>query len=206
MCVRMTTKSETALQVHEEIGRFPLIIRPAFTLGGTGGGIAYNMEEYQDIIQQGLSASMTGQARRASRGSACVASRLVADAALAGVELILPREGSIMHSCRKSTQEARSALQVLVEMSLLGWKEYELEVMRDMADNVVIICSIENVDPMGVHTGDSITIAPAQVCGGRRPAYPGRMIAMGSASTIDVCCSCRSRCCDASHSRHHAGC
>jgi carbamoyl-phosphate synthase large subunit len=103
---------EEALQVHQDIGRFPLIIRPAFTLGGTGGGIAYNMEEYQDIVQQGISASMTNQ--------------------------------------------------VLIEMSLLGWKEFELEVMRDMADNVVIICSIENVDPMGVHTGDSITIAPAQ--------------------------------------------
>ncbi|KAA6426944.1 MAG: carbamoyl-phosphate synthase large chain-like [Trebouxia sp. A1-2] len=101
-----------ALEVLDMIGKFPLIIRPAFTLGGTGGGIAYNMDEYQEIINAGLNASVTNQ--------------------------------------------------VLVEQSLLGWKEYELEVMRDMKDNVVIICSIENVDPMGVHTGDSITIAPAQ--------------------------------------------
>ncbi|KAL0051508.1 hypothetical protein WJX82_008912 [Trebouxia sp. C0006] len=101
-----------ALEALEMIGKFPLIIRPAFTLGGTGGGIAYNMDEYQEIINAGLNASVTNQ--------------------------------------------------VLVEQSLLGWKEFELEVMRDMKDNVVIICSIENVDPMGVHTGDSITIAPAQ--------------------------------------------
>ncbi|KAG7950023.1 hypothetical protein I3843_13G092200 [Carya illinoinensis] len=91
---------------------FPLIIRPAFTLGGTGGGIAYNKEEFETICKAGLAASLTSQ--------------------------------------------------VLVEKSLLGWKEYELEVMRDLADNVVIICSIENIDPMGVHTGDSITVAPAQ--------------------------------------------
>lgn len=103
---------EEAIEVSEKMGKFPLIIRPAFTLGGTGGGIAYNMEEFKKIVGQGLDASMTNQ--------------------------------------------------VLVEKSLLGWKEYELEVMRDLGDNVVIICSIENVDPMGVHTGDSITIAPAQ--------------------------------------------
>ena len=104
---------EEALQIHEEIIRgFPVIIRPAFTLGGTGGGIAYNMEELKTIVSAGLNASLTNQ--------------------------------------------------VLVEQSLLGWKEYELEVMRDLKDNVVIICSIENLDPMGVHTGDSITVAPAQ--------------------------------------------
>ena len=90
----------------------PAIIRPAFTLGGTGGGIAYNREEFEDQVRRGLDASMTRQ--------------------------------------------------VLIDQSLLGWKEYELEVMRDRADNVVIICSIENLDPMGVHTGDSITVAPAQ--------------------------------------------
>ena len=89
-----------------------MIIRPAFTLGGSGGGIAYNMKEFEQITKGGLDASATSQ--------------------------------------------------VLIEQSLLGWKEYELEVMRDLADNVVIVCSIENFDPMGVHTGDSITIAPAQ--------------------------------------------
>ena len=103
---------DEAVQIAEDIGEFPLIIRPAFTLGGSGGGIAYNMEEYKTIITSGLNASTTSQ--------------------------------------------------VLVEKSLLGWKEYELEVMRDLADNVVIVCSIENLDPMGVHTGDSITIAPTQ--------------------------------------------
>jgi carbamoyl-phosphate synthase large subunit len=90
----------------------PAIIRPSFTLGGSGGGVAYNTEEYEEIVARGL-------------------------------------EISPVH-------------EVLVEQSLLGWKEYELEVMRDLADNVVIICSIENFDPMGVHTGDSITVAPAQ--------------------------------------------
>lgn len=103
---------EQAFAVAEQIGAYPLIIRPAFTLGGTGGGIAYNREEFENIVTGGLAASATSQ--------------------------------------------------VLVEKSLLGWKEYELEVMRDLADNVVIICSIENIDPMGVHTGDSITLAPAQ--------------------------------------------
>ncbi|CAL5219945.1 g1877 [Coccomyxa viridis] len=103
---------EQAMEIAAQIGSYPLIIRPAFTLGGSGGGIAYNVEEFHQIIESGLQASVTNQ--------------------------------------------------VLIEMSLLGWKEYELEVMRDLADNVVIICSIENVDPMGVHTGDSITIAPAQ--------------------------------------------
>ncbi|HET6372445.1 MAG TPA: carbamoyl-phosphate synthase large subunit, partial [Candidatus Polarisedimenticolia bacterium] len=91
---------------------FPAIIRPSFTLGGTGGGIAYNIEEFREIAARGL-------------------------------------ELSPLH-------------QILVEESVLGWKEYELEVMRDLKDNVVIICSIENFDAMGVHTGDSITVAPAQ--------------------------------------------
>jgi carbamoyl-phosphate synthase large subunit len=103
---------EEAKAIAHEIGIYPLIIRPAFTLGGTGGGIAYNPEEYEQIAQSGIDASPVSQ--------------------------------------------------ILVEKSLLGWKEYELEVMRDLADNVVIICSIENLDPMGVHTGDSITVAPAQ--------------------------------------------
>ncbi|HEU4712236.1 MAG TPA: carbamoyl-phosphate synthase large subunit [Pyrinomonadaceae bacterium] len=91
---------------------YPAIIRPSFTLGGTGGGIAYNPEEFEEIIRGGLAASPIHE--------------------------------------------------VLIEESILGWKEFELEVMRDLADNVVIICSIENFDPMGVHTGDSITVAPAQ--------------------------------------------
>ncbi len=91
---------------------YPAIIRPSFTLGGTGGGIAYNPEEFEDIVRAGLAASPIHE--------------------------------------------------VLIEESILGWKEFELEVMRDLADNVVIICSIENFDPMGVHTGDSITVAPSQ--------------------------------------------
>jgi carbamoyl-phosphate synthase large subunit len=99
------------LKVADEIG-FPIIIRPSFTLGGTGGGVAYNREDLLDIAKQGLDASMIGE--------------------------------------------------IMLEESVLGWKEYELEVMRDRADNVVIICSIENFDAMGVHTGDSITVAPAQ--------------------------------------------
>ncbi len=90
----------------------PIIIRPSFTLGGTGGGVAYNREEFERLVTSGLEASMIHQ--------------------------------------------------VMLEESVLGWKEYELEVMRDFKDNVVIICSIENFDPMGVHTGDSITVAPAQ--------------------------------------------
>lgn len=105
------TTLDECMQIANEI-EFPLIVRPAFTLGGTGGGIAYNREDLEEICKAGLTASLTNQ--------------------------------------------------VLIEKSLLGWKEYELEVMRDLADNVVIICSIENIDPMGVHTGDSITVAPAQ--------------------------------------------
>jgi carbamoyl-phosphate synthase large subunit len=107
---RTVTSLEEALEGVEETG-FPAIIRPSFTLGGTGGGIAYNREEFETMVRRGLDLSP-------------------------------------VHS-------------VLIERSLLGWKEYELEVMRDCADNVVIICSIENLDPMGVHTGDSITVAPA---------------------------------------------
>ncbi|MBM4135658.1 MAG: carbamoyl-phosphate synthase large subunit [Nitrospira sp.] len=99
------------LEAIEHVG-FPAILRPSFTLGGTGGGIAYNMEEYKELLERGLKLSPVSQ--------------------------------------------------VLVEESVIGWKEYELEVMRDGKDNVVIICSIENFDPMGIHTGDSITVAPAQ--------------------------------------------
>ncbi len=106
----IATTWDEALAVSEWTG-FPAIIRPAFTLGGSGGGVAYNREEYERIVKGGLEESPISQ--------------------------------------------------VLIERSLLGWKEYELEVMRDCEDNVVIVCSIENVDPMGVHTGDSITVAPA---------------------------------------------
>src|SRR5215831_8646699 len=102
---------EEARVVLVDIG-LPLIIRPAFTLGGTGGGIAYNVEEFESIVQRGLDAS--------------------------------------------------PVTEVLIEQSVIGWKEFELEVMRDRNDNVVIICSIENIDAMGVHTGDSITVAPIQ--------------------------------------------
>ncbi|MBI3792410.1 MAG: carbamoyl-phosphate synthase large subunit, partial [Gemmatimonadetes bacterium] len=107
---RIATTWEEALEISEWTG-FPAIIRPAFTLGGSGGGIAYNREEYEAIVRRGLAESPISQ--------------------------------------------------VLIERSLLGWKEFELEVMRDRYDNVVIVCSIENLDPMGVHTGDSITVAPA---------------------------------------------
>ncbi len=107
----VATNVDEALEIAEEIG-YPVIVRPAYVLGGTGGGVAYNKEELKVIAERGLKASMIGQ--------------------------------------------------ILVEEGVIGWKEYELEVMRDLADNVVIICSIENFDPMGVHTGDSITVAPAQ--------------------------------------------
>ncbi|MEI6713357.1 MAG: carbamoyl-phosphate synthase large subunit [Verrucomicrobiota bacterium] len=103
---------EEARVAAAEIGAFPLIIRPAFTLGGMGGGIAYNREEFEEIVTRGLDLSPVSE--------------------------------------------------ILIEESLLGWKEFEMEVMRDHADNCVIVCSIENLDPMGVHTGDSITVAPAQ--------------------------------------------
>ncbi|HRZ87623.1 MAG TPA: carbamoyl-phosphate synthase large subunit, partial [bacterium] len=108
-CVR---SMEEARKVAKDIGRFPLIIRPSFTLGGTGGAIAYNVEEFEVFAARGM-------------------------------------EYSPVH-------------EILIEESVIGWKEYELEVMRDKKDNVVIICSIENFDPMGIHTGDSITVAPAQ--------------------------------------------
>ncbi|HYS69524.1 MAG TPA: carbamoyl-phosphate synthase large subunit, partial [Gemmatimonadaceae bacterium] len=106
----IATTLDEAFEILEKTA-FPAIIRPAFTLGGTGGGIAYNRKEFEEIIRRGLDLS--------------------------------------------------PVTQVLVERSVIGWKEFELEVMRDGADNVVIVCSIENVDPMGIHTGDSITVAPA---------------------------------------------
>src|SRR5471032_1361140 len=102
---------DEAWAVQRTLG-FPVIIRPSFTMGGTGGGIAYNEEEFETICKRGLEASPTTE--------------------------------------------------LLIEESLIGWKEYEMEVVRDKADNCIIICSIENLDPMGVHTGDSITVAPAQ--------------------------------------------
>jgi len=102
---------EEALAIQAEVG-FPTIIRPSFTLGGTGGGIAYNREEFEEIVKRGLDLSPVHE--------------------------------------------------VLIEESVLGWKEFEMEVVRDKADNCIIVCSIENLDPMGVHTGDSITVAPAQ--------------------------------------------
>jgi len=102
---------EEALEAQPKIG-FPVIIRPSFTMGGSGGGIAYNRDEYEDIVKRGLDLSPTNE--------------------------------------------------VQVEESVLGWKEFEMEVVRDKADNCIIICSIENLDPMGIHTGDSITVAPAQ--------------------------------------------
>jgi len=109
---------DEAWVVQKEIGQitggsgFPLVIRPSFTLGGTGGGIAYNAEEFETICKRGIEASPTSE--------------------------------------------------LLIEESLIGWKEYEMEVVRDRADNCIIVCSIENLDPMGIHTGDSITVAPAQ--------------------------------------------
>ena len=106
-----------ASHIADAIGKFPLIIRPAFTLGGSGGGIAYNRDELDEIVERGLALS--------------------------------------------------PVTEVLIEESLVGWKEFEMEVMRDCADNCVVICSIENFDPMGVHTGDSITVAPAQTLSDR---------------------------------------
>jgi len=107
---RLAHNLDEALAAIEVVG-LPAIIRPSFTLGGTGGGIAYNRSEFEDIVRNGLRASPTNE--------------------------------------------------VLIEESVLGWKEYEMEVVRDHADNCIIICSIENIDPMGVHTGDSATVAPA---------------------------------------------
>jgi carbamoyl-phosphate synthase large subunit len=108
---RMAKTLEEGLAAVVEVG-FPVVIRPSFTLGGSGGGIAYNREEFEDMVVRGLDASPTGE--------------------------------------------------VLLEESVLGWKEFEMEVVRDRLDNCIIVCSIENLDPMGVHTGDSITVAPAQ--------------------------------------------
>ncbi|MGL4680262.1 MAG: carbamoyl-phosphate synthase large subunit, partial [Plesiomonas shigelloides] len=102
---------EEAYGVQEQVG-FPCIIRPSFTMGGTGGGIAYNREEFEEICTRGLDLSPTNE--------------------------------------------------LLIDESLIGWKEYEMEVVRDKNDNCIIVCSIENLDPMGIHTGDSITVAPAQ--------------------------------------------
>src|SRR5205807_395584 len=101
---------DEALAIAGEIG-YPVVVRPSFTLGGSGGGIGYNREELETIVARGLDASPTGE--------------------------------------------------VLLEESVIGWKEFEMEVVRDQRDNCIIVCSIENLDPMGVHTGDSITIAPA---------------------------------------------
>ena len=105
------TPSSRRIEVQGQIG-FPAIIRPSFTLGGTGGGIAYNKDEFLEICKRGLDVSPTHE--------------------------------------------------LLIEESLIGWKEFEMEVVRDRKDNCIIVCSIENLDPMGVHTGDSITVAPAQ--------------------------------------------
>ena len=106
---RTVTNMDEAREFLKECG-LPAILRPAFTLGGTGGGIAYNLEEFEETVRRGLSASMIGQ--------------------------------------------------VLIDKSVLGWKEYELEVVRDRKDNCIVVCGIENIDPMGVHTGDSVTVAP----------------------------------------------
>jgi carbamoyl-phosphate synthase large subunit len=108
---RVVHSMKEAEDAREAVG-LPCVIRPSFTMGGTGGGIAYNREEFHTIVSRGLELSPTTE--------------------------------------------------VLIEESVIGWKEYELEVIRDRNDNVIIICSIENLDPMGVHTGDSITVAPAQ--------------------------------------------
>ena len=107
----VVTSLSEAVGFAEEVG-FPIIIRPAYTLGGTGGGIAHNMDEYKDIVARGL-------------------------------------KNSIIH-------------QVIVEQSLVGWKEIEYEVIRDGADNCVVVCTMENLDPVGIHTGDSIVVAPSQ--------------------------------------------
>jgi carbamoyl-phosphate synthase large subunit len=106
----LARSADEAMMIVKSTG-FPAIIRPSFTMGGVGGGIAYNVEEFRDLVDRGL-------------------------------------EMSPVH-------------EILIEESVIGWKEFELEVMRDVADNFVVICSIENIDPMGVHTGDSITVAPA---------------------------------------------
>ena len=108
---------EDAWRILEEIG-FPAIIRPSFTMGGSGGGIAYNREEFEEICQNGFDLSPTSE--------------------------------------------------LLIDKSIIGWKEYELEVVRDKKDNCIIVCGIENVDPIGIHTGDSITVAPDANTDGQR--------------------------------------
>ena len=178
----IATNMEEARRAAEIIGSFPLVIRPAFTLGGSGGGIAYNWDEYNEICAGGIAASMTNQVgvggcvglvkKRLAVISClivciagCVDCCYNSQAVAIGLYMY---NIAWMHSCVDALMDNiwktfhPCFSQILVEKSLLGWKEYELEVMRDMNDNVVIICSIENVDPMGVHTGDSITIAPAQ--------------------------------------------
>ena len=127
---RIAHSMEEALAVQSEIG-FPTVIRPSFTLGGSGGGIAYNREEFEAIVARGLDASPTNE--------------------------------------------------VLLEESVLGWKEYEMEVVRDRNDNCIIVCSIENIDPMGVHTGDSITVAPAQTLTDREYQRLARCLDRGAA-------------------------
>ncbi|MGA9261308.1 MAG: carbamoyl-phosphate synthase large subunit, partial [Desulfobacterales bacterium] len=115
-CSGIVTSMDEVQPISDVIG-FPIIVRPSYTLGGTGGGVAYNPEELETLTRSGLDASLIHQ--------------------------------------------------VMLEQSVLGWKEFELEVMRDKNDNVVIVCSIENMDPMGIHTGDSITVAPAQTLSDR---------------------------------------
>ena len=127
---RIAHSMEEALAVQSEIG-FPTVIRPSFTLGGSGGGIAYNREEFEAIVARGLDASPTNE--------------------------------------------------VLLEESVLGWKEYEMEVVRDRNDNCIIVCSIENLDPMGVHTGDSITVAPGADPHRPRISAPARRLDRGAA-------------------------
>ena len=109
---QLVNNIEDGIGIRGRASVIPVILRPSFTMGGTGGGIAYNREELEEILERGLDLSPVHE--------------------------------------------------VLIEESVLGWKEFELEVMRDLADNAIIVCSIENFDPMGVHTGDSITVAPAQ--------------------------------------------
>ena len=124
-----------------------MVIRPSFTLGGTGGGIAYNPEEFEEICKRGLDLSPTKE--------------------------------------------------LLIEESLIGWKEFEMEVVRDRADNCIIVCSIENLDPMGIHTGDSITVAPAQTLTDKeyqllRNASRSRSCARSASTPAARTCSSRS--------------
>ena len=128
-----------ALEIVEEVG-YPAIIRPSFTLGGTGGASPFNAEEFEELAQRGLDLSPTHE--------------------------------------------------ILIEESVIGWKEFELEVMRDLKDNVVIICSIENFDPMGVHTGDSVTVAPVQTLDRQRISascgtQPSRSFARWASKRVD---------------------